>query len=285
MNVSSPLRYPGGKSAMSGLLGQIRKLNRLGDRFVAEPFAGGAGAALSLLFLEETTDVYINDLDPAIFDFWWTLLNRPTPFLQLMRATRVNMAEWRRQRAIYRSRRQQSHLRRGFAAFYLNRCNRSGIIANGGPIGGPRQQGKWKLNARFNKSDLLRRCQKIAEYSHRIHASCRDGIEFIDSLDLQKGFLFIDPPYYAKGNTLYLNALDHKYHAALASRLRSMTDSPWVLTYDDCPEIRDLYNGWTTVREFSLQYSASDRRHGREVLIAPKWMRLPAFQTSEAINW
>ena len=51
MKTCSPLRYPGGKSAMAELLSEIRRLNGLGDRAIAEPFAGGAGASLTLLFL------------------------------------------------------------------------------------------------------------------------------------------------------------------------------------------------------------------------------------------
>lgn len=285
MKTSSPLRYPGGKSAMTGLLGQVRRLNGLGDRAIAEPFAGGAGASLSLLYLEETREIYINDADPAIHDFWWSLVNRPKLFIAMLTKTRVSMAEWHRQRDVYRDYGHLSRLRRGFSAFYLNRCNRSGIIMNGGPIGGVKQTGKWKLNARFNKPDLRRRCEKVAEYRDRVQVSCRDGIEFIGSLNAESTLFFVDPPYFAKGKTLYLNALDEEYHVALAAQLKSMTDAAWVLTYDDCPEIRRMYRGWATIRPFSLRYAAAERRSGKEVFIVPKWMRLPASQTSAAITW
>lgn len=270
---------------MAGLLGQIRRLNGLGDRAVAEPFAGGAGAALSLLYLEETSEIYINDADPAIHDFWWTLVNHQKLFTTMLQKTRVSMAEWRRQRDVYRNGGRLSRLRRGFSTFYLNRCNRSGIIVDGGPIGGVKQTGKWKLNARFNKPDLRRRCEKVAEYRNRIHVSCRDGIEFIESINAESTLFFVDPPYLVKGKTLYLNALDEEYHIALADRLKSMTDAAWVLTYDDCPEIRRMYRGWATIRPFSLRYAAAERRYGKEVLIAPKWMRLPTSQASAAITW
>ncbi|MEX2490524.1 MAG: DNA adenine methylase [Nitrospirales bacterium] len=285
MTVSSPLRYPGGKSAMAGLLCQIRRINGLGDRAIAEPFAGGAGASLTLLYLEETHDIYINDVDPAIHDFWWTVVNRPKPFLEMITKARVSMPEWQHQRDVYRNSGYVSRLRRGFSAFYLNRCNRSGIIMNGGPIGGVKQTGKWKLDARFNKQELQRRCEKISDYKDRIHISRRDGIKFIERLDAESTLFFIDPPYFVKGKTLYLNALDEKYHIGLAAQLKSMGDAAWILTYDDCPEIRRMYRGWATIRPFSLRYSAADRRSGKEVLIAPKWMRLPGSQLSAAITW
>lgn len=270
---------------MAGLLSEIRRVNQLGDLSIAEPFAGGAGASLKLLYLEDTQDIYINDGDPSMHDFWWAVVNRSKQFLHLLSKTRVSMAEWRRQREVYRSSDRVSRLRRGFATFYLNRCNRSGIILSGGPIGGIKQTGKWKLNARFNKPELKSRCEKIAEYRARICVSGDDGIDFIDSLDSASTFLFVDPPYFEKGPTLYLNKLEESYHAGLAERLRTLHDEAWVLTYDDCPEIRKLYKGWATIRPFSLRYTASKRRTGKEVLIVPKWMQLPDTQLSAAMTW
>ena len=270
---------------MSGILSDIRRLNGLGNQAIAEPFAGGAGASLTLLFLEETHKVYINDADPAIHDFWWTLTNRPKLFIDLLDKTPITMAEWRRQRDIYRSRGKVSRLRRAFAAFYLNRCNRSGIIMNGGPIGGIAQKGTWRLDARFNKIELRGRCERVAEYRDRIGVSGDDGLEFIDRHDTDTTFFFIDPPYFEKGPTLYLNIANAGYHEALAARLRAMRHASWVLTYDDCPEIRRMFEGWAVIRPFSLRYVAASRRTGKEVLITPKWMKLPTSQRSAALLW
>ena len=285
MKTASPLRYPGGKSALAGLLGQLRRVNRLGDREIAEPFGGGAGASLSLLYLEETRCIRINDADPAIHDFWWTLVNRAEPFLSMLSQTRVSISEWRRQRDVYRSKGRVTRLRRGFSAFYLNRCNRSGIIMNGGPIGGLKQDGEWRIGARYNKVELRRRCEKVAEYRERITVSCDDGIQFIQRLDPKSTFFLIDPPYFGKGPTLYLNSLNAAYHERLAARLEAMSTEAWVLTYDDCPEIRRMYRGWASMRPFSLRYVAAERRIGRELLITPKWMRLPTRQGSAALTW
>ena len=137
---------------------------------------------------------------------------------------------------------------------------------NGGPIGGVMQAGKWKLDARFNKAELRRRCEKVAAYRDRVHVSCDDGMRFIERLDPESTFLFIDPPYCKKGPTLYLNALDEDYHAALAAQLKTMSDAAWVLTYDDCHEVRRMYRRWAAIRPFSLRYAAAERRTGTEVL-------------------
>lgn len=270
---------------MSSLLRQIRRVNGLGAFEIAEPFAGGAGASLSLLFQEDTPKIHLNDADIAIHDFWWTLVNRPEPFLEMLDTANVNIEEWLRQRKVYRENGKVSRLQRGFSAFFLNRCNRSGIIMNGGPIGGVEQHGKWKIDARFNKPDLYQRCKKVSEYRDRISVSGTDGIAFIGRLDPASVLFFIDPPYFVKGSLLYLNLLNAGYHATLASKLNGMTEAAWIVTYDDCPEIRELYQGWANIRPFSLRYAAAERRSGKEILITPKWMALPNDQDSLAISW
>ena len=270
---------------MADLLSQIRRLNCLGNLSIAEPFAGGAGASLALLYLEETRQIFINDADTAIHDFWWSLVNQHEKFIGLLMDVKINMAEWRRQRKIYNQAGHVSRIQRGFAAFYLNRCNHSGIIMNGGPIGGINQTGKWKLDARFNKQNLKRRCEKVAEYRDRIKVSSHDGTAFLDLLDTNTTMVFIDPPYFEKGPTLYLNSLDENYHCALANRLRAMEDKAWVLTYDDCPNVRELYQTWAQIRPYSLRYTANRRGRGSEILIVPKWLRLPDSQSSTALGW
>lgn len=269
---------------MVDLLTRIRRENGLSGHDFAEPFAGGAGAALTLLFLEESRRIYINDADRSISDLWWALTNRSGPFLRMLSEKRVNISEWRRQRDVYKKP-SSSRLNRAFATFYLNRCNRSGIILNGGPIGGIKQDGQWKIGARYNKKQLKERCGRIAEYSDRIRTSSEDGLEFIKKLERENVFFFIDPPYFEKGPTLYLNSLSEDYHQSLAEELRRLEQRAWVLTYDDCTEIRKMYRGWANIRPFALPYAAAERRTGREVLITPRWLKLPTHQRSDALVW
>ena len=284
MRPASPLRYPGGKASMTSILCKIRGMNRLNGYAVAEPFAGGAGASLTLLCMRETHEIYINDLDLAIHDFWFSAVYDSSALLNYLQKSPVSVEEWRRWRAVYR-RPDASRLDRGFAAFYLNRCNRSGIIGNGGVIGGIEQNGRWKIDARFNKDTLRERLERIAQDRERIHVSNLDGIDFLDALDPDSTMYFVDPPYFKKGQALYLSGLDAEYHGRLADKLQHMSRAPWVLTYDDCAEIRELYSNWAAIHPFSLRYTARERYQGREVLITPKWLQLPVFQRSAAIIW
>lgn len=274
MRVASPLRYPGGKAVLSEDLARIRSLNDLTGTAVAEPFAGGAGASLSLLFQRKTPQIHINDLDPAIFAFWQSVVQRSAELLGRLEDVPISVEEWDHWRNVYRSG-ESSPFDRGFAAFYLNRCNRSGIIDDGGVIGGREQSGRWKIDARFNKRTLRTRLERIGAERERISVTGEDGVALLQRLDPDSTFFFIDPPYLNKGRTLYMNGLDPAYHARLAAELKNMDHKAWALTYDDCLEIRELYEGWAAVRPFSLRYTARERRMGRELLITPKWLEVP----------
>ena len=275
----SPLRYPGGKGGLAGFLAQVICLNGIEGGIYAEPYAGGAGAALSLLANEYISQILINDADPNIYAFWASVTNRTDDFIELIDRTPLTMDEWERQRNIYRSRR-ASQIARGFATFYLNRCNRSGIIQNGGPIGGMRQDGKWRIDARFNRAGLKARVRQIADFGERISVSNHDAIDFLQErigpLSKRKRlFVYLDPPYYAKGPKLYLNAYTHDDHVALARYIVKQSSYRWLISYDDVPQIRAIYAQNRKVN-LELSYSAYTRRSGRELVLCQDDLRLPS---------
>src|SRR5208283_6182105 len=152
MRDASPLRYPGGKWRMSAFFERVIRLNGLSGTQYVEPYAGGASLALSLLFKEQVSEVFLNDLDPAIHAFWHSVLTRNRDFIQLVDVTPVTPDEWSKQKAVYAKGSVAGKFALGFATFFLNRTNHSGIL-NGGMIGGRTQSGPWKINARFNRSD------------------------------------------------------------------------------------------------------------------------------------
>lgn len=278
MRYVTPLRYPGGKASLAPCLSALLNANGYVRPLFAEPYAGGAGASLTLLFNEVVNAILINDLDYRIFSFWWAVLNRTEEFVARIRTIPLSISEWRRQRHLYRNPRRHARLDVGFATFYLNRTNRSGIVWDGGPIGGIRQAGSWNLDARFTRSALVDRVERISAYRERIFISNADAMTFIHRLDLDMGnasrFLYLDPPYYEKGVDLYLSNYKHEQHVAIGNRLRSRTRSDWALTYDDVPAIRSIYKG-CRVLPFSLRYTANHSRPGNELLIVPKKMAVP----------
>ncbi len=273
---TSPLRYPGGKGSLFGLVSSIIRLNKLERGHYAEPYAGGCGLALELLYSGHVSDIHINDLDRSVWAFWNAVLNQTDELIDLMMATPVTIKEWRRQRAIHRDPKRATNLELGFAAFFLNRTNRSGIIKNAGVIGGLSQKGTYTIDCRFNKEELTRRIRRVHKYRSRIHLYRKDARTFLTHVERHlpdNTFLCVDPPYFNKGSSLYTNAYKPADHEKVATRVLGL-EHPWIITYDYCDEIQRLY---TARRQFeiSLNYSAQVKRVGSELLIASKGLRLP----------
>lgn len=274
----SPLRYPGGKQLLTHVLSHLIRVNGVEGGTYVEPYAGGAGAALSLLFGEHVHKIVINDADRRIFSMWWALLNKTDEFLQLLQDTRISMRQWDVQKEIYRTPGRRSRLELGFATFYLNRSNRSGILVNGGPVGGRKQTGKWGIDARFNKRELAKKIDRIALYKDRIEVHNLDGVELLKSvvaprMKTESVFVYLDPPYYVHGNRLYMSLAEHKDHEALRDCL-TKAPFPWVLTYDNVPQIRKLYRDFRQVN-FNIDYRAAERREGKEVMIVKDGLTMP----------
>ena len=160
MKFYSPLRYPGGKSKLTKQIISLLETNNYNHGIYVEPFAGGAGIALSLLFNNYVDRIHINDLDTSIYSFWKAVLENNKEFIQLIRDTPITIEEWKHQRSIQDNPENASVLELGFSTFYLNRTNISGII-KGGVIGGYNQSGNYKMDARFNKENLINRIKKF----------------------------------------------------------------------------------------------------------------------------
>ena len=264
--IISPLRYPGGKSALYVPLRGLLRANSLTSGTYVEPYAGGAGAALALLVTGQVQRIVINDLDPAIYAFWYAVVNEPAVFSGLIEKAVLNLREWSHQKETYLTAARDDYLRLGFATFYLNRTNRSGAL-NGGVIGGQKQTGRYRIDARFNKATLMERVRLIGIYANRIRLSNVDGLSVIEEFaDDQHAFIYADPPYFDRSGSLYLNAFTDDNHSALAAALNGYQRLKWLLTYDDVPRVHELYANRR--REVvSLSYSAHRVLKANEIMI------------------
>jgi DNA adenine methylase len=273
---TSPLRYPGGKSCLLETVADVLRINKLERRPYAEPYAGGCGLALELLYGGFVSDLYINDIDKGIWSFWDCVLHNTDEFLEKMSSTPVTIDEWHRQRDIHRNSGGASTLDHGFATFFLNRTNRSGIIKAAGVIGGLDQTGNYKLDCRFNKDELSKRVRRIARYRNRITLTRLDAVAFLDPNEghfPSDTFLCIDPPYFNKGSALYTSFYNPDDHAKLRDVVLKL-QNPWIITYDSAPEIKALYSARRQF-EFGLNYSVQTKRLGTEVMIASKGLKIP----------
>ncbi|WP_409306135.1 DNA adenine methylase [Pectobacterium sp. B1J-3] len=264
----SPLRYPGGKTAIIKMIHKIIYDNGLQRCGYSEPYAGGCGLALSLLFKGYVHKLNLNDYDRSIWAFWHSILHDTERFVKKIIDTEVTLDEWYKQREIQKNKNQAESFELGFSTFFMNRTNRSGIILKAGVIGGFHQSGKYKIDCRFTKKNLIDKINRISLYKNKISIHNLDAVDFLKKIDEEESknnLFFIDPPYFVKGSTLYTNFYEKEDHRILYNEIIKLK-SPWLLTYDNAPEIKELYESLIQYT-FSLKYSAADKKIGTELLI------------------
>ena len=279
MRHESPLRYPGGKASLAALLAQTIELNGLSGCSYFEPFAGGAGAALRLLNDDAVSEFHLNDLDPRITSFWHSALNETEQFTDAIMSVPLTVEEWKKQQQVCKRADTSKQFELGFATFYLNRCNRSGILLGAAPIGGYSQSGKRAMNARFNREKLAERISNVSRQRKRIHITNMDARGFLADR-LPRGharksvFAYLDPPYYSNGRRLYMNYYEDRDHRRLATYMQRQSTLNWLMSYDDSQYVKELYTK-CVISHIPIRYTLQRRRDAREFLIAPEHLQLP----------
>ncbi|KAF4559231.1 MULTISPECIES: DNA adenine methylase [Pseudomonas] len=281
----SPLRYPGGKARFAPFIAEVMRANGLDGGHYLEPFAGGAGVALELLFDGHASHVHINDLDPAVHAFWSAVTSDSEGLLRLLRDTPITMDEWHRLRQVMLDQDPSlSITERGFATLFVNRTNRSGIL-KGGVIGGKAQTGTYKLDARFNKDMIAARLDRIAQHAHNITVHQEDAYSLLSrasELLPDRSLIYLDPPYYVKGRDLYRNFYKHDDHLQIAQLLQSPGFMrQWVVSYDSAPEICEMYSGSEALK-YGLHYTAQARYVGDEVMFFKDGLKVPDAEIPKA---
>lgn len=258
---------------MAPFLRHVIEAQRTRPVFYAEPFAGGAGAAMQLLSDGVVEHVALNDLNGGITSFWRAVFEENDRLAEAVRTAELSLGMWHQQREIQLDA-QADPFERGFATFYLNRTNRSGILG-GRPIGGLEQTGTWKLDARFNKADLVARIRHLSSFRDRVTVTQNEGRLFLDALDGDRTekMIYVDPPYLKQGEDLYLANMLYRDHVNLARTLLRLK-SPWLLTYDRDDRIPEQFYPGLACAAFSISHTAAIQHLGKEYLVVPEHVRV-----------
>ena len=285
--ISSPFRYPGGKSQLYPYIKHLLEINNINGTYI-EPFAGGAGVAIDLLLHGDVKQIVINDYDKSIFSAWNVIINHSDELIEFLKTIPVTYDEWINQKRIHEETKSDStSINGGLATFYLNRTNVSGII-KGGPIGGKKQTGKYKIDARFNRKKLIEKVQIISRYKEKIILMDKDANELTsiikDNYNSKNTFIFFDPPYFAQGKNLYLSFIDSSEHLKLFNNIKKMNDFSWIVTYDTADEIKEIYNSVNQKFIYSLNYTANNRRKAQEFLFTNSNLKIESYKNIELIQ-
>lgn len=267
MRSYSPLRYPGGKGQKYKYVLNILEDNQMFGCNYIEPYAGGAGLAIRLLFENKVNSIHLNDFDRSIYAFWYSVINNTEEFIERIDEIEVNIDSYYMQKEIQKNKNDHSLIELGFSTFFLNRTNRSGII-KAGPIGGYAQNGNYLIDCRFNKAELKKIINQIGEYRQRITIDCMDGAQFVKKTKGANSFYFIDPPYYDKGEGLYTNYFVHDDHLNLANVIKEeLSNQNYIISYDNCSEIKEMYK-YLRNKEIGLRYSLENKVEATEIWFA-----------------
>ena len=282
----SPLRYPGGKNKLSAFIAQICIENDINGHYV-EPYSGGASVALFLLLEGFVEKITINDKDRSIYAFWHSVLNKTEQLCELIENTEITISEWRKQKNIQSRKQNADLLELGFSTFFLNRTNRSGII-KGGMIGGVNQSGDYLIDCRFNKSDLIDRIRKIASRKKDIRLYKKDALKLIEKIQKESEnsniIFYFDPPYYYKASSLYMNHYKDENHRLVSEKIKSIKNIRWIVSYDNVPEIKELYSNCDK-KEYSFKHTAHSTRIGKEILFFSSGLLKTNLENKNPVNF
>lgn len=276
----SIIRYPGSKAKLAPMIRQFMPDWMIGSVFeppenawFVEPFFGSGAAGLQLLeHVHTSIRVWINDIDYAMYAIWHSVLHETRTLVDYVRAFEPSKEAFYELKA---SDGQQSGCiaRDAFRKIALHRMSVSGFGAKaGGPIGGRSQDGDYTVGCRWSPASIEQAIYNAKETLLRFpevritNIHVRDVMRDVASSSL----VYLDPPYYVKGGQLYAHNMSHDEHVELASLLRE-TKADWRLSYDDCPEVRELYS-WAEFQELEIRYTNAvtnkKRPKNRELLIS-----------------
>ena len=277
--IVSPLRYPGGKSALCYYIEKFIDEQNISGCHIIEPYAGSSIISLDMLQKGKAAKATLVEKDPLIYSFWQSVFTQTEKLIELIESLPITIETWHNFQH-YRAETNLENctvLEMGLAGLFFNRTNFSGIL-KANPIGGLGQNSEHTIDCRFNKERIIKSILSISKFHTKVALIHGDALHILENnKNLRKGnvFFYIDPPYYLKGKSLYRHWHDTQQHQHLSTILKKIRTKPWLLSYDDNPEIRKLYQTQTTENIYLDYHVSSYRKNHPEILLSnreiPPW--------------
>lgn len=262
-DIKTPLRYPGGKTRASEML--VKNMPDFTE--YREPFIGGGSVFIKAIQNYPSANYWINDLYYDLYCFWDEVKNNMNELIVIVKKWKNEYTNGKElHNFLCDNLFNFSKIERGAAFFVLNRITFSGTSLSGGYSQGA-------FNGRFTDSSI-ERIEKVQPLLLNTKITNFDYSELLQK-DGDNVFIFMDPPYHtATKSALYgNNGKLHKGfdHERFANEVKSCKHK-WLITYDDCDYIRNLYKDYTII-PFELMYGMRNvtknaEMKGNEIIIA-----------------
>lgn len=283
MAINNPLRYPGAKSKLAPYIQKLIENENLKNCTLYEPYAGSAAVSFALLESGIISKSIINELDPLIYCFWVSVMKHTEELIKLILNTDITLENWN----TFSQYRDADHIAKrstleiGFAGLFLNRTSFSGIL-KAGPLGGFEQKSQYKIDCRFNKNKVIKNIRELSKFQNKVEIHNMDALVFLKQKTKykrnNKTFVYIDPPYYEKGPSLYRYYYAKEMHQDLAKFIKTKS-YPWLVSYDNSPNIERLYKR-SKQQHIYLDYSANTHLQGKELLFSN--LEIPPLESCNA---
>lgn len=247
-------RYPGGKSKLIKPIFSYFNIDSSIEEY-REPFFGGGSIGIEFLKRNKMKRIWINDYDKALSDLWESVIKHPDELKKLVMNFVPSVKEFDSIRNKLIEGNVSDTVNNGFMKLAIHQISYSGLgLKSGGPLGGREQKSEYKINCRWSPSYICNKIDAINNLFADRNVQCTntDFSKLITDTS-KKAFIYLDPPYYMKGNDLYYYGFSEKDHIRLMNLLKE-TKHKWVLSYDDCPQIRELYS-WARIHSTEVNYS------------------------------
>jgi len=258
----SLLRYIGGKSKLASYITSYIDVPHNG--VFCDPFVGGGSVAIATAIKHEHARIVLNDLDPEVSNFWSVVVdsdsNAVGGLLNRIKTCQPTIEQYREfQKSIPTNR-----FDRAFRFLFLNRCSR--IESNGlRPLGGWDQK-NGGIGSRYNGVRL--RDEFLQARKALLGRTTVYQQDFAAMLAMAEAdwVLYLDPPYYQIGDTLYSTPWSDTDHTRLRLALHT-TVADWVLSYGNHPRILELYSN-AQINSLEVQHGMKKRKSD-ELIITP----------------
>jgi len=267
-----PLRYPGGKTQLVNYCQTFIEADHLQGCTVFEPFAGGASVSLNLLSSGTASRIVLNEKDHLLYYFWHSVFFETDELCQMILDTPITVDMWEHL-SNYRSEAYcEAHTPTeiGFACLFLNRTSFSGLLKSN-PLGGLNQRSTYGIDCRFNRQKIIDSIRNLSQYRDRVEVYNEDALDFMENHVRGYGrkgrrvFVYIDPPYYLQGKSLYRHFYTDTDHRALARYIKTKCYS-WLISYDKHDFIEKLYKS-KRIQPIYFDYSAHSTKKKQEELL------------------